>query len=241
MSSYESLQRTLAKRDVFLLGVQYPGRAVEPLTKLVKVGPQVSIVDNQEIFLFTDAAHPTLILGKMESGEKVLVLYLDPETGELWLGTTRAIAHPVAGTSVNGAEAPGQDDGLSLDDTFFIGTLGGDGGAALALYALPVEIQDDAPFLSLAEAGEESTDTVDESDLPAGDGQAVDFPMASIYLTGTFGSDGPLDDLLSAGLGIALDGTAAELLRTSDTNEAVDTAYFVPQLGRNQATKTHDR
>nr|WP_316629182.1 DUF5801 repeats-in-toxin domain-containing protein [uncultured Brevundimonas sp.] len=76
--------------------------------------------DGSEIFLFGDPGNPTLVLGREDgpAGAIALVLYLDPESGELWLATTKAIAHP---------DSSDPDETLILNSTFFIGVTDADG------------------------------------------------------------------------------------------------------------------
>ena len=172
----------------------------------------LSTTDGRAISLFS--VSNTVVEGRDGDGVVVVVLYLNPETGALVLGTKTAIFHPQAGLT-----PADHDDSVFLNQTFFVGVTDGDGDFAITPNAIEIEIQDDGPTIGNVTGGVilDETPGIDEGsdDLPTDSesvvvGTIVELPgnnstVDHIHFTVNVGGQVTID-LLSEFGGIDLDG-----------------------------------
>ena len=209
--------------------------------------------DGNSIFLFSDPANPTQVLG-VEGATPgaaaaafaggtgtVLAIFLDPATSELWVGQTEAIEHP---------DPTSNNEAVSISGLIFLSAADTAGNVGTSTNAMTVTILDDGPMIELKPEGGEGGEGGEgppmvfekhlnifkkpqllDKNFDGGEYPEFFFPTAEVGLNFDFGTDGPADEGMGFTIALASatdgddGGPLPTGLRTSQDDLPVNTSY----------------
>ena len=209
--------------------------------------------DGNSIFLFSDPANPTQVLG-VEGATPgaaaaafaggtgtVLAIFLDPATSELWVGQTEAIEHP---------DPTSDNEAVSISGLIFLSAADGEGNVGTSTDAMTVTILDDGPMIELKPEGGEGGEGGEgppmvfekhlnifkkpqllDKNFDGGEYPEFFFPTAEVGLNFDFGVDGPADEGMGFTIALASatdgddGGPLPTGLQTSQDDLPVNTSY----------------